>query len=133
MLTNRIVMVVDDDEDDREFFKDALHDSKIGASCIEASNGVAALEILESLVTLPDVIFVDINMPKMDGKKFIEIAKADPRLKNIPFIVLSTSALFKDINDCYRLGVKAYIRKEPSAAKLALSISKALAEVDMVG
>ncbi|ANO49669.1 two-component system response regulatory protein [Flavobacterium columnare] len=78
---------------------------------IEANNGVEALDILKNKDILPDIIVLDLNMPKLNGIEFLKILKEDERLKYIPSIILSTSSNHKDLLECYKIGIAGYIIK----------------------
>lgn len=77
----------------------------------EAKNGEIALEILRSDDVLPDIILLDLNMPKINGIEFLKILKNDVILKYIPTIVLTTSSNTKDLLTCYEIGIAGYILK----------------------
>jgi len=77
----------------------------------EAKNGEEALNILKSDADLPDVIFLDLNMPKMSGIEFLNILKADDVMKYLPTIILTTSENRADLLECYRIGIAGYILK----------------------
>ncbi|WP_370624103.1 response regulator [Tenacibaculum sp. AHE15PA] len=77
----------------------------------EAKNGEEALEILEDKSNLPDLILLDLNMPKMNGIEFLSILKNNDDLKHIPTVILTTSDNQKDLEECYRIGVSGYILK----------------------
>lgn len=116
------VLIVEDNDDDyeatrRSFAKnhlinplswsrsaeDALHLLRGGAD--QAGNQAGCR---------PDLILLDLNMPGMDGRKFLEIIKADERFKSIPVVVLTTSSDTKDVERCYHLGASTYIQKPVS-------------------
>ncbi len=78
---------------------------------IEANNGEEALEILKDRDVIPDIIVLDLNMPKINGIEFLTILKEDEVLKYIPAIILTTSNNHKDVMECYRLGIAGYIIK----------------------
>jgi CheY-like chemotaxis protein len=78
---------------------------------VEARNGEVALEILKKRDQLPNIIFLDLNMPKISGIEFLRILKADQVLKYLPTIVLTTSANHTDILECYKIGIAGYIIK----------------------
>src|SRR5690606_22649749 len=78
---------------------------------IEAKNGEDALHILHDDNQRPDIILLDLNMPKMNGIEFLAVLKNDPVLKYIPTIVLTTSANQKDILSCYEIGIAGYVIK----------------------
>ncbi len=77
----------------------------------EAKNGEQALEFLRSEEALPDIIFLDLNMPRMSGIEFLQILKEDPALRYLPTIVLTTSENRSDLLECYKIGIAGYIIK----------------------
>lgn len=77
----------------------------------EAKNAEEALAILETKENLPDIILLDLNMPKINGIEFLSILKNDPGLRHIPTVILTTSDNRKDILECYRIGISGYILK----------------------
>jgi CheY-like chemotaxis protein len=76
-----------------------------------ANNGEEALEILEDALRWPDLILLDLNMPRISGLEFLSILKNNKQLKHIPTVILTTSDNQKDIEECYRIGVSGYIVK----------------------
>ncbi len=78
---------------------------------IEANNGEQALQLLKETSELPDIILLDLNMPKMSGLEFLSILKVDDNLKHIPTIILTTSGNNKDLLECYRIGISGYVLK----------------------
>lgn len=91
-----------------------------------SNNGEKALAILESKENLPDIIILDLNMPKLNGIEFLTILKKDPILKYIPIIILTTSSNFKDIKECYKIGVAGYIIKPLKYEDYVFKIEKLL-------
>ena len=78
----------------------------------EAKNGEEALILLEEDRTnLPDIILLDLNMPKINGIEFLKILKKESYLKHIPTVILTTSSNEKDLLECYREGISGYIWK----------------------
>jgi CheY-like chemotaxis protein len=77
----------------------------------EAKNGEEALQFLEDRSNIPDIILLDLNMPKINGIEFLRIMKANDDLKHIPTIILTTSSNQKDLLECYRTGMSGYILK----------------------
>ncbi|CAM4165721.1 response regulator [Zobellia nedashkovskayae] len=78
---------------------------------IETKNGEDALEILKSGNRLPDIILLDLNMPRMNGIEFLSILKADDVLKYLPTVILTTSENRADLLECYKIGVAGYVIK----------------------
>ena len=78
---------------------------------IVANNGEDALEHLEDKSKFPDLILLDLNMPKVGGIEFLAILKKNNETKHIPTVILTTSDNQKDLEECYRLGVSGYVLK----------------------
>src|SRR6187401_867256 len=99
------VFLIDDDSDDHEIFSYALEKADQSAQCICAHDGIKALEKIKSEHDfVPDYIFIDMNMPMMDGKQcLVELKKID-RLKSIPVFMYSTSAEPSVIEENLQLG-----------------------------
>jgi len=91
---------------------------------IEANNGEEALEILKDREIIPDIIVLDLNMPKINGIEFLTILKEDEVLKYIPAIILTTSNNHKDVMECYRLGIAGYIIKPLKYEEYVFRIKK---------
>ncbi|WP_418654735.1 response regulator [Tenacibaculum soleae] len=77
----------------------------------EAKTAEDALKILEEKENLPDIILLDLNMPKISGIEFLSILKENEDLRHIPTIILTTSNNQKDILECYKIGISGYILK----------------------
>ncbi len=78
---------------------------------IQANNGEEALRILKEEQRLPDIILLDLNMPRMNGIEFLQILKKDEILKYLPTIILTTSENRTDLLECYRTGIAGYVIK----------------------
>jgi CheY-like chemotaxis protein len=86
------ILLVDDDYDDCELFTEIVREIDPGSKVTSLHDGVEAMKYLnEDDVPLPDIIFIDINMPKMNGKQIFLILQRDDRLSRIPIIIYSTS------------------------------------------
>jgi CheY-like chemotaxis protein len=79
-------------------------------SLIQANNGEEALKILKDN-NLPDIILLDLNMPRMNGIEFLQILKKDPLLKYLPTVILTTSENRTDLLECYKTGIAGYVIK----------------------
>ena len=93
----------------------------------EANNGEDALKILEQKDSLPDIILLDLNMPKINGIEFLTILKNDDILKHIPTIILTTSNNQKDLKACYKIGIAGYVLKPLKYEDYVSKIEKVLA------
>jgi CheY-like chemotaxis protein len=106
------VLFIDDDEDDKLVFGHALSAVDQNILYLTASDGQEALKILlDELVILPDVIFMDLNMPKMDGFTCLDHIKKTDDLKEIPVLILSTSTNPRDMERAKKLGAQKFITK----------------------
>ncbi|MBI2387778.1 MAG: response regulator [Elusimicrobia bacterium] len=110
------VLLVEDDEDDVLLTKEALKDSKVIVSMAVAPDGEDALKRLRRQppfenAPVPDLVLLDLNLPRVSGREVLKELKADPVLKKIPVVVLTTSAADTDILKCYDLGANCYITK----------------------
>ncbi|MBD1259666.1 response regulator [Maribacter polysiphoniae] len=93
---------------------------------VEAKNGEEALAVLRSGDELPDIILLDLNMPRMSGIEFLRILKKDDKLKYLPTIVLTTSENRADLLECYRIGIAGYVIKPLKYADYELKLQKVL-------
>jgi|SRR6185436_1371117 len=119
--------LIDDDDDDRDIFREALNDSKFNVHLFEAVNGLDALQKLPPHTNfLPDFIFLDLNMPVMSGKELLIEIKANEKLKNIPVIIYSTSDYLKFVKETEALGASLYVVKPSSIEKLAQILASIL-------
>jgi len=108
------ILLVDDNEGDILLTREALDDARIINKISIAYDGVEALRFLRKQIGtpgMPDLILLDINLPKMDGTELLGIIKADPELKRIPVIMLTTSSAEKDILASYDNHANCYITK----------------------
>lgn len=110
-LNFRSVMIVDDDSDDRMVFKESITKVDAGIRCEQASNGQEALEKLKSASTLPDYVFVDVNMPNMTGFEFLSLVRQDERLKHLRVIIYTTSNQKSAIQTAKTLGANGFLTK----------------------
>lgn len=119
MKPNLLCLLIDDDKDDQEIFKLALQDINGQIECITVDNGVEGLEMLEADDTLvPGYIFLDLNMPRMNGKDCLAALRNIPRLADIPVVIYSTSSDPRDVRETKALGASDYIVKQYSLASL---------------
>ncbi|MBT8266824.1 MAG: response regulator [Bacteroidia bacterium] len=111
MIKKLKILLIEDDMIEVMKLNRTISSLKINHEIIEASNGEEALKMLEKKNNLPDIILLDLNMPKLNGIEFLSILKADDQLRFIPTIILTTSSNQKDLKECYKIGVSGYILK----------------------
>lgn len=105
------VLLIEDDVIEVMKLKRAIKKLEMHHELIEAKNGEEALEILRDGDVLPDIIFLDLNMPRINGIEFLKILKEDTVLRYLPTVILTTSSNRKDVLECYNHGVAGYIIK----------------------
>jgi len=112
------ILMADDDPDDRMLMKQALAENNLAHIIEFVENGVELMDYLHQGGQYnvensfrPDLILLDLNMPKMDGREALRLIKSDPELRRIPVVVLTTSKAEEDIFQTYDLGVNSFICK----------------------
>ncbi|MFG6686317.1 response regulator [Mariniflexile sp. HNIBRBA6329] len=120
------IILADDDEDDRLFFTDAFDELNMNTKVNTFNDGVELMDYLKSDdVILPNVLFLDLNMPKKSGIECLNEIKAHNKMSDIAIAIYSTSASEEDIEETFVLGANIYIKK-PSSFK---ELKKVLSEV----
>lgn len=104
------ILIVEDNRGDSDLIKEVLEDSAIPHELEVAIDGMAALERLRR-GTRPDIVLLDLNLPKTDGRQVLRVIKSDDALKDIPIIVLTSSEAEKDLVEAYKLHANAYLTK----------------------
>jgi two-component system, chemotaxis family, response regulator Rcp1 len=110
------ILLVEDNPGDVRLTKEALKDAKVLNEIFVARDGVEAMDFLHKQgqfkeAPVPDMILLDLNLPRKDGREVLAEIKKDPKLKHIPVIVLTTSKADEDIIKTYNLHANAYITK----------------------
>jgi CheY-like chemotaxis protein len=122
------IWLVDDDDDDRSFFIEGLESLNINFELKEFTNGKEAICYFEANLSLiPDMIFLDVNMPVMNGIECLEYIKAKEALKEVIIAMYSTSSSGKDVQCCYEKGANLYIIKPNRFQDLKNCLQKILA------
>ncbi|MBF4493348.1 response regulator [Flavobacterium sp. JLP] len=113
-MDKKIILLADDDMDDTDMFREALVDIDENIICHIADNGSEALKILNELDEKPNLIFLDLNMPIMNGWDCLKLLKKDKIYQDIPVIMISTSSHKNDIETAASLGAICYFVKPNS-------------------
>jgi len=124
------ILVADDDEEDRMLTEEALEENNISDQLFFVEDGEEAMDYLQrrgkfkdkKKYPMPELILLDLNMPKKDGREVLAEIKQDPNLKGIPVVVLTTSNAEDDIKNMYGLGVNSYITKPVSFDGMVLAM-----------
>jgi len=118
MEKNLKCLLVDDDPDDQELFRYALNKLNMPIDLTIADDGVYAIEKLSEPGFLPDVIFMDLNMPRLNGLECITELKKIERLNTVPTYIYSTAHEYQNDIDIKAMGIKAYLEKPSNVMEL---------------
>jgi CheY-like chemotaxis protein len=128
----KTVFLVDDDRDDREIFIEALAEIDDSLKCVTAENGEDAIRKLHSGVFIPNFIFLDLNMPRMNGRECLVKIKNIERLQDTPVIIYTTSSLQKEKDELVKLGASKFLTKPANFSDLCRSLKGVLAVASTV-
>lgn len=122
----RYIMVVDDDLDDIQLFQEALTEIEPALECKIAGNGMEALALLESAIVKPDLIFVDMNMPLLNGKDFIKMIRQNKIYNSIRLFLYSTADMSSQQPELVSIGASGFLRKPTSYIALRDGLSEVI-------
>jgi len=111
------ILLIEDEPADAHLVRQALKGSEIDCTLQHVVDGIKAMQFLRQQVEtegkpgLPNLILLDLNMPRMNGREFLAAVKADSRFAAIPVVVLSTSTVERDVAQAFHLGAAGYIAK----------------------
>ena len=114
------ILVVDDDSDDIVLFTEAFGTIYPNSTIYRASNGMEGLQMAHKI--LPNIVFLDINMPVMNGRETLLSIRKDSLLKNLTICMLSTTSNRDEIQWCYKAGADGFVIKPPSFQALCISL-----------
>ncbi len=105
------ILLIEDSEADIRLTREALKEVKLPTRLHVVRDGEAAMEFLRAQAPRPDLILLDLNLPKKDGREVLSEIKSEASLKVIPVVILTTSGADADINNSYQLHANCYIQK----------------------
>ena len=126
MISQRHCLFIDDDADYQEFFRDAALTIDPSLNCTFAINGSEAVSMLQDASFIPDFIFIDMNMPKMNGKETLEEIRKMERLKDVAVYIYSTAAAPRTTDEMMALGATEFLIKPSSVQGLQDLLGKIL-------
>ncbi len=119
------ILLAEDDESDRRNFTEALAESKVRTSVQTVNDGVELMDYLRNEKNqLPDLLFLDLNMPRKNGLECLREIKSHIRLRDISVAIYSTSSSEADIEETFRSGANVYIKKPNDFAQLKESLNR---------
>jgi CheY-like chemotaxis protein len=128
-MSNKVlqILLADDDEDDRLFFKEALEDIKIKSVVTMVNDGIELMDYLTHPNNLrPDVVFLDLNMPRKNGIQCLEEIRNNKELKDLTVAIYSTSGAERDIEETFVKGANVYIKKPNDFTTLKKVVEEAM-------
>ena len=121
----KLVFLVDDDADDREIFNSAINSLQFDTQLIEAGNGQEALStLIQPDFPIPDLMFVDLNMPKIGGLELLISIRKQDKYKDVPLFIYSTTKTEKERNQCLTEGATGFITKHNSFKALCTELKQ---------
>lgn len=115
-MRSKVILLVEDNPDDVELTLRAFEKNNISSDVIVARDGVEALDHLlpsspPADALLPELVLLDLNLPKISGLEVLRRMRAEPRTRRVPVVVLTSSQEDKDILSCYDLGANSFVQK----------------------
>jgi CheY-like chemotaxis protein len=131
--SSMIILVADDDADDRLLIQDAFHESRLANTLKFVQDGEELMDYLlhrgrfadPASAPRPGLVLLDLNMPKKDGREALKEIRANPELRTLPVVVLTTSKAEEDVYRTYNLGVNSFITK-PVTFEALVTIAREL-------
>jgi two-component system response regulator len=110
-LSQKVILLVEDNQDDEELAMLAFERSRIANEIAVVRDGQAALDYLAACEALPQLVLLDLKLPKVDGLEVLRRLRADSRTRRLPVVVLTSSREEKDLLCSYDLGANSYVSK----------------------
>lgn len=129
-MSQKVILLVEDNRDDEELALLAFKKSNIANEVVIARDGEEALDYLfgtgtfagRDVAVLPQVVLLDLKLPKIDGLEVLQRVRADPRTRRLPVVVLTSSKEEQDLIESYDLGANSYVRKPVDFAQFLESV-----------
>lgn len=118
-MSQKVILLIEDNPDDEELTLLAFQKCKVANEVVVAQDGVEALDYLfatgphagRDVAAIPQVCLLDLKLPKVDGLEVLRRIRADPRIRRLPVVILTSSKQEQDLIECYDLGANSYIHK----------------------
>jgi len=120
------ILLVEDDDDDIELLKEALTDNNVNCQVDVVNCGDKVISFIEKSFHFPDIILLDLNLPKMHGREVLKSLKSRDSMKNIPVVIHSTSSSQEDKDYCLSEGARSFITKPTTSEGFTKTVSAIL-------
>ena len=129
-MSAKSILLVEDNQDDEELALLAFKKSNLANTIVVARDGVEALDYLfgtgdhagRDVSVLPQVMLLDLKLPRIDGLQVLQRVRADPRTRRVPVVILTSSREDQDLIESYDLGANSYVRKPVDFAQFAEAV-----------
>ena len=118
-MSDKVILLVEDNRDDEELAVLAYERNRVANKLVVARDGEEALDYLTACAALPEVVLLDLKLPKVDGLEVLRRLRADPRTRRLPVVVLTSSREDEDMLRSYDLGANSYVRKPVDFARFS--------------
>lgn len=122
----RVILLVEDNPDDEFLTRHALAERRVANSIVTVTDGKQALDYVfgarDDVRVMPDLILLDLKLPKVDGLEVLDALRRDGRTRHLPVVVLTSSREERDIVESYRLGANSYVRKPVDFDEFAAAV-----------
>jgi|SRR4051812_41262022 len=116
------ILLIEDDLDDVELLQDSLNDNNILYEMNVINDGGLVLDYLHKNISTPDIIVLDLNLPRVHGKEILKEIKVTPSYKNVPLLILTTSSAKEDMDFSYKHGANKFLRKPTTVESFKFTI-----------
>jgi two-component system response regulator len=131
-MNTKIILLVEDNQDDEELALLAFQNGRVANAVVVARDGVEALDYLfgtgphagRDVGNLPQLMLLDLKLPRIDGLEVLRRIRADPRTRRLPVVVLTSSKEEEDLFRAYDLGVNSYVRKPVAFDQFVEAVSQ---------
>lgn len=123
------ILCIDDDDDDATLLEAAVQSYHQGIKFLKSYGATEALSLLNNSESVPDLILLDVNMPMMNGFECLKKLRQQPRLQNIPVIMLSTSASPRDVARAIKTGAQKFLTKPNSFTKICEMVNEIIDDI----
>ncbi len=128
MITRKKILLIDDDKDDQLNFCRSVNEIDSAIECLIANNGMEAMLHLRTINPKPALIFLDLNMPLMNGFEYLEELREQEIYNHIPIVIFTTSTNEEDYERCRSFGVKKFLTKPADVEILKSKLQEILNE-----
>ena len=118
-MSDKVILLVEDNQDDEELALLAYERNRVANQLVVVRDGQEALDYLDACAVLPEVVLLDLKLPKVEGLEVLRQLRGNPRTRRLPVVVLTSSREEEDMLRSYDLGANSYVRKPVDFARFS--------------